>query len=153
MTWYYYSGKVPRPIQVKKGLSKIVRPRTKVEILELNQESKALIRKKELRVTGKDKTALPVADEPVIDVSVKKVVRKSELARKFAEKGVTSSPGMPPVAKYGPELTEAEQGIGAVKLDSGEKPLEDGAEEVDRDEKLPDDSKSGGNKKRRRRTD
>lgn len=156
MAWYYYSGKVARPIPVKRGLSKSVRPRSRVEILEETMEVKVLIRKGELRRTGKPKGAPSVADEPAANVAVKDVVEKSELAQKFAEKGKTTGPGIPPVAKDGPEMTEAELNTPAV--DKVAPPSEDGkasedvAEEVDRAGKLPDDVKKKGSKKRRRRT-
>lgn len=154
MAWYYYTGRVARPIPVKKGLSKSVRPNTKVEILELTAESEALIRKKELRRTGAPKCAKPVAEEPVTNVDVKKVVEKSDLAKMFAEKGFTKAPGMPPIAKAGPEMTEAELNAPKVEeadtSEDGEK-TDDDVEDVDRDEELPDDSNKKGKRKKRRR--
>jgi hypothetical protein len=163
MAWYYYSGRIARPIPVKKGLSKSVKPNTRVEILENSKEVAALIRKRELRLTGKPRGAGSVADEPVLNADVRSVVEKSELAMKFAEKGKTGSPGVPPVARGGQEQTHAELNISkvdkvapppsdeAVMAPSEEKQSSDGVEEVDQAEELPDDSKKKRKGIRRRR--
>lgn len=179
MSWYYYSGKTVRPVPVKKGLSKSVRPHSKIEILEMTMEAQALIRKKELRVTGKPKGAKSVADEPVPLKNIKDVVKIPERAISVAEKGATTSASMPPKTSSGkPQMTEgeikareiasqkkkdeaeknakaAESGEGvdpsSASDDRDEEKLPDGGEEVDQAEVLSDDKSVGKRTKKRRK--
>jgi len=122
MAWYYYAGKAVRSIQVKPGLSFAVRPHTKVEILEETTEARALIRKGELRRTGKVAGATPVSDIPVPEQKVEDVMEKSLLARKFAEKGKTTAPSIPPKSKNAQEMTEDEIRIREIVKDGQEGP-------------------------------
>lgn len=150
--WYYYSGKTVRPIPVKKGLSKSVRPNTKIEILEETVEVAALIRSGQLRITGRPPGAPSVAEAPVPQKKIEDVLGKSELAKRFAEKGKTKAAGIPPVSIRPPELTEAEAEISVEKTaESTETPIVDevGSENVDQDEELKDVD-SGKIRKRRR---
>ena len=156
MAWYYYTGKTVRPIPVKKGLSKAVRPHSRIEILEETIEVRALIRKGELRRTGKPKGATSVADEPVPEKTVKEAIGKSALARFFAEKGKTKAPSIPPVSKTGVELTEHEieaekmSGASPDKEEKEEDEASEDSEEVDDSVMLTDDSKRKGKRGRRR---
>jgi hypothetical protein len=128
MAWYYYTGTVPRPIAVKKGLSVSVRPYTKVEILDETLEVKALIRKKQLRRTGKPKGSDSVVDAPVTDTGVRVDVIKSDMAKVVAEKGKTSASGIAPVSKSEQEMTDGE--LGKVhKFESGEERKAEGIKE------------------------
>ena len=156
MAWYYYSGKTVRSIPVKRGLSKAVRPHSKIEILKETIEVRALIRKGQLRKTGKPKGAMSVIEEPIPDKTVKEVVDKSPLARFFAEKGKTKSSGIPPVSKTGIEMTEHElnvsggNAVSPVKMEKkdDEKTVES-AEEIDDAEVLTDDENRRKRGKRR----
>jgi hypothetical protein len=147
MPWYYYSGKTVRPIPVKKGLSRSVRPGRKIEISEITQEAQALISKKELRrcaPPGTQGKGMSIKDAPVPEKKLTDVLPKSEMARKFAEKGRTTSPGIPPKTSSGkPEMTEGEMQI----AENGTK-----AEPVDgvvEAESLPSDGKKKNKKGRR----
>lgn len=112
MPWYYYSGNISRPVPVKKGLSVSVRPHSKVEISEPNlTEIQALLRKGLLRRTGRPAGATSLVKEApvVVKGDIEKVTKKSELASRIAEKGVTGDPGKAPKKRKGkPELTEGE---------------------------------------------
>ena len=56
MSWYYYSGRVVRPVMVEKGRSVSVRPNTKVEIIdESTIEFKSLCRRGFFRRTSRPK--------------------------------------------------------------------------------------------------
>lgn len=144
MPWYYYSGKTVRPILVKKGLSKSTRPHKKVEILEITPEVQALIIKKELRRTSPPKGAESIADKPVAEIKIEEVVEKSELAKKFAEKGKTVSRSIPPKTKSGKqEMTEGE--LNVVK-----KGVDVPVDGVVEDESLPDVEGKKRKKKGRR---
>jgi len=169
MAWYYYSGTVVRPIPLKKGLSKSVRPKSKVEILEMTVEVQALIRKGQLRLTGKPKGAPSVADAPVPQKKVADVMGKSAMAKKIAEKGTTTSATIPPISKN-PEQTEGEQIAeekGQERGESGDdaeggdeneddedenssKKIADSAEEVDQAEVLNKNQKKKRIKRRRK---
>ena len=144
MPWYYYSGKTVRPIPVKKGLSKSVRPHKKVEILEMTLEVQALVNKRELRRTSPPMGAESIADKPVPELKVEDVVRKSELASRFAEKGKTISKGIPPKTKSGEqEMTEVEMNVAK----NGSSGPADGVVEA---ESLPKVEEKKGKKKGRR---
>lgn len=108
--WFYYSGNISKPIPVKKGLSISVRPHTKIEITEPGiREVQALIRKGLLRRTGRPVGVKPVEDMPTTTPEdIIRVTPKSELARKFAEKGVTKSKSQTPKKKGSVEMTEGE---------------------------------------------
>ena len=164
MGWYYYSGTVVRPIPVKKGLSKSVRPKSKVEILEMTPEANALIRKGQLRVTSRDKGAVPAAQVPVPQKTVADVVPKSDMAKNVAEKGVTTAATLPPKKPVGnPETTEgedaakakeeadrgADESAAAGEGDDASKKDEDGAEEVDQAEVLNENQRKKRVKRRR----
>jgi hypothetical protein len=107
MSWYYFSGHTVKPIRVSSTKSVAVRPNTKVEILEIVQETQALINAGILRRTGRPKGATSIADLPPRPiVRMRDVIQKSPLATYFAEKGVTTSKEMPPQKPVGaPEYT------------------------------------------------
>jgi len=109
MPWFYYSGNVPRSVQVKKGLSIALKPHSKVEIFDVNTpEVKALKKKGDLRLTSKPKGAVSLKDAPTMSAKdVEKVTPKSNLAKVVAEKGVTGKKGQTPKSKK-PEMTEGE---------------------------------------------
>jgi len=145
MGWYYYSGKVVRPIMIKKGRSVSVRPNSRVEVLdESTFEFKSLSRRGLLRRTGKPKN-LNVEEKPVPTKRVEDVVVKSDMAKSIAEKGVTKSKDVLPSSKI-VELTDGEETLG--------KDLEEDKEnvgDVDKAEELPlGEYKSKEGKKRRR---
>lgn len=110
MSWFYYSGNVTRSITIKKGLSVVAKPHSKVEILDANlPEVRALRRKGHLRVTSRPKDAKSVNDLPVMTgEDVKRVTSKSKLAGWVAEKGVAFSKGETPRSKN-PEMTDGER--------------------------------------------
>lgn len=114
MPWFYYSGNVPKPIPVKKGLSIAVQPHTRVEIFEPgSREVQALQKRGLLRRTGRPAGARSVIDEkPTTAEDIKAVTPKSAMALKIAEKGVTSDKGQAPKRPKGqPEMTEGELSI------------------------------------------
>lgn len=86
MAWYYYSGKIVRPIPVSKGKSVSVRTGSKVEILELTDESKALISKGELRITGRPKDAS--TDNSYGDTNIKNLIKESDMRKTFERKSI-----------------------------------------------------------------
>lgn len=111
MTWYYYSGRVVRPIMIEKGCSISVRPHTRVEILdESTLEFKSLYRRGFLRKTSRPKY-LEIEKKEIPTETVKDVVPKSKMAEVIAEKGVTVSKDIPPESKFNVEMTEGEQQI------------------------------------------
>lgn len=142
MPWYFYSGKIVRPIPVKRGVSVAVQPSSTVEILEETPVFRALYAKRLLRRTAKPKDFKSSSDIPVQTTRIEDVLPKSEMAKRIAEKGRTSSPNEPPTAKTGIELTEGEAAIVEKKTVEG---AYDSNAEV-----LPEkkDSKEG-NKRRR----
>lgn len=107
MAWYYYTGKVVQAVQIKRGLSKAVKPHTKVEIIDMTTDVQALIRQGLLRQTGKPKGAVSAESIVIPDVKLADVMPKSDMARFVAEKGVTSAPMVSPVSSK-VELTEGE---------------------------------------------
>lgn len=153
-----------RPIPVKHGLSKSVRPKSKIEILEVTAEVQALLRKGHLRLTGKPKGAQSVAEVPVPKQTVADVLKRSEMAGRIAEKGLTTSATIPPVSRN-PEMTDGElvadeKGSGEPQIfvmdnadaDDGELDSEsdaDGVEEVDQADMLNDNQKKRKIKRRR----
>lgn len=86
MAWYYYSGKIVRPIPVSRGKSVSVRTGSKVEILELTDESKALISKGELRITGRPKDAS--TDNSYGDTNIKNLIKESDMRKTFERKSI-----------------------------------------------------------------
>jgi hypothetical protein len=99
MSWYYYSGRVVRPVMVEKGRSVSVRPNTKVEIIdESTSEFKSLCRRGFLRRTSRPKN-LNVDKKNISDKTFKDVIKKSKMAKLIAEKGVTKAMDVPPVSK------------------------------------------------------
>ena len=97
MAWYYYSGRVTRPIRVCSTKSVAVRPNSKIEILEVTPDVQGLLRTGELRRTGRPLGAKSLEDQPPApQVRMQDVLPKSQLAQHFAEKGVTTSSSMPP---------------------------------------------------------
>lgn len=134
MSWYYYSGKVVRPIMIERGRSVSVRPNTKVEIIdESTIEFKSLCRKGVLRRTSRPKN-LEIEKKDIPTKTVKDVVPKSKMAKIIAEKGITISKDIPPESKFAIELTEGEQQIvesviveekGSIDVDQVEKSSED----------------------------
>lgn len=158
MTWYYHSGKTVRPIPVKKGLSKSVRPNSRVEILELTSESKALIRKHELTICGKPKGAKSIADEPIPSTDIAAAIGVTPMARSIAEKGKTTDSKIAPTTIGIPQMTEGELATGSATPLIEEENAEDvekkphiDREEVDQDEVLSDDSDNNKGKNKRRR--
>jgi len=115
MTWYYHSGNTVRPVLVKPGLSKSVRPKSKVEILHMTPEVEALIGKGLLRRVGKPKGSESVAKIVVNDKKIEDVVEKPQIAKNIAEKGATISKNIAPVAANGPEKTEGELAVEAAE--------------------------------------
>jgi hypothetical protein len=111
MPWYYNSGNVARPVQVKPGLTVSVRPHTKVEIVKMTPEAQALIRKGIFRRTGKPRGSKPVGDVKKDEPKIEDVVEKSPMAKNIAEKGKTSSKRKPPKPAKGKtvEMTEGEE--------------------------------------------
>ena len=111
MAWYFYTGSVVRPIPIKLGMSKSVRPNSKVEILELTIDAQALIRRGQLRLTAKPKVVPPASTESVSVVKLVDVLKTSLMAETFAEKGKSPDAGTPPVSAFGAEMTAAERGV------------------------------------------
>lgn len=113
MPWYYNRSNVTRPVQVKPGVTVAVKPHTKVEIVKMTPEAQALIRKGVFQRTGKPRNAKPVREPAKDEPKIEDVVGKSEMAKKIAEKGKTTSKNKPPKRKDGkPEMTEGEQEAG-----------------------------------------
>lgn len=80
MAWYYYSGKVAIPIQVKKGVSISIRPGRKFEALENTEQLENLKQRRLVTSTTPDKKAIPVEDMIVPVLKVKDVVAPSKFA-------------------------------------------------------------------------
>ena len=108
MAWYYYSGNIVRSIPVKAGLSKVAKPRSKIEIITETKEVQIMKKRGLLRRTSPVKGAVSVVSDPVEELKMEDVIQKSAMAKVVAEKGVTGSKGLPPTTKGNPEMTEAE---------------------------------------------
>lgn len=148
MPWYYYSGKVVRPIMIEKGRSVSVRPNTKVEIIdESTIELKSLCRRGFLRRTSRPKN-LEVDKKEISTKTVKDVVPKSKMAKTIAEKGITVSKDIPPESKFSVELTEGEQQLVENIKVEGKKVLN--VDQVDQVEELSEDTDKKIKIKRRR---
>jgi hypothetical protein len=144
MPWYYYSGKVVRPIMIEKGRSISVRPNTKVEIIdESTIEFKSLCRRGFLRRTSRPKN-LEVEKKEISTKTVKDVMPKSKMAKVIAEKGITVSKDIHPESKFIVELTEGEQQLVENIKVEGKESLN-----VDQVEELSDTDKKIKIKKRR----
>jgi len=134
MPWFYYSGNIPRSVEVKKGVSVAMRPHSKVEIKDVSLQSvQVMVRKGLLRRSGRDPSVASVIAtvHPVKAEDIVKATPKPHMAVNVAEKGVTSGPGMAPKSVKGAELTNGEKG-----LDDDSKPLvkadEKPAENIDK---------------------
>jgi hypothetical protein len=148
MPWYYYSGKVVRPIMIEKGRSVSVRPNTKVEIIdESTIEFKSLCRRGFLRRTSRPKN-LEVDKKEISTKTVKDVVPKSKMAKIIAEKGITVSKDIPPESKFSVELTEGEQQLVENIKVEGKEFLD--VDQVDKVEELSEDTDKKIKIKRRR---
>lgn len=122
MPWFYYRGRTIRPIQIKKGVSVAVRPKSYVEIKEMTKETRALVGNK-LQRKGRPHGMRSFVDEAPVE-NIEEEVPKSKLARFVAEKGITLSKEKPPVSKNGAEMVESEIAIdskGDVKEDQVDK--------------------------------
>lgn len=119
MPWFFYSGNIPRPVPIKKGVSIALVPHTKVEIVDANSpEVQALKRKGLLRVTGKPASAVSLAKVEAPVETVADVTPKSDMARSIAEKGVSKGKGETPKKAVGnPEMTEGELVSSEKKVD------------------------------------
>jgi hypothetical protein len=147
MPWYYYSGKVVRPIMIEKGRSISVRPNTKVEIIdESTIEFKSLCRRGFLRRTSRPKN-LEVEKKEISTKTVKDVMPKSKMAKVIAEKGITVSKDIHPESKFIVELTEGEQQLVENIKVEGKESLN--VDQVDQVEELSDTDKKIKIKKRR----
>ena len=109
MAWYYYSGNVARPIKVREGLSKSVKPHSKVEIQDMDHATRALKNKGLLVRTSRPKSIKPVGDGVGNEKNIEDVVVKSKLAMAIAEKGKTIDPAIAPVSVSGAEVTAVEE--------------------------------------------
>lgn len=109
MSWYYYTGKMVRPIMVSKHRSKAVRPNTKIEILEIIGDTQSLIDNGILRATGNPNINIKKVKKKIekAEKSLKEVLKASKFAASFAEKGKTSSAKIAPSSKN-PEFTAGE---------------------------------------------
>ena len=147
MAWYYHSGNVVRPVEVRPGVTVAVRPHSKVEVLHMTGATQVMIKKGMLRRTGKPKGSKPV-EVPKEELKMEDVLGKSPLAQKIAEKGSTVAKSIPPKPKKGGtvELTIGEQeGAKKGNVDTVE-PLsnEDASADVE------NEKKKGAAKKRRK---
>ena len=152
MSWYYYSGRVVRPVMVEKGRSVSVRPNTKVEIIdESTIEFKSLCRRGFFRRTSRPKD-LNIDKKNISDKTFKDVIKKSKMARLIAEKGVTIAMDVPPVSKVKVELTEGEMENISLDEMSEEKKVDIGDFlDVDQGEALPNIEIKKEEKKKKRR--
>jgi hypothetical protein len=80
MAWYYYSGKVAIPIQVKKGVSVSVRSGRKFEALENTEQLEKLKQRRLVTSTTPDKKAVPVESMVVPELNLKDSVEPSKFA-------------------------------------------------------------------------
>jgi len=80
MAWYYYSGKVAIPIQVKRGVSVSIRPGRKFEALENTEQLENLKQRRLVTSTTPDKKAVPVESMVVPELNVKDAVEPSKFA-------------------------------------------------------------------------
>lgn len=148
MAWYYYSGNVVRSIPVKAGLSRVVKPHSKIEIIAETKEFQAMKKRGLFRRTSPQKGALPGVAEDVAELKVEDVLQKSEMAKAVAEKGVTKSKGIAPTKPKGkPEMTEAELTSVRIKDDKKADVLKS---EVKVDSKKKKKKDKGGSKEQSR---
>jgi hypothetical protein len=77
MAWYYYSGKIAIPIEVKKGVSVSVRGGSKFEALEDTKQIEILKQRKVIRLTTPDKKAIPVELLKVPELKIEQVMKPS----------------------------------------------------------------------------
>lgn len=137
MAWFYYNGKVPAPIPVKKGLTISVRGGTKFEVLESTQELETLMQRGLVKQTTPDKKARPVASIDVPSMSVGDVMLPSKMVNMF--NGIVEAP-----------LEEVSEDVNAFVEKEVEKEV-DGTKEIE-DEALLGEDENGGRVKRRRKS-
>jgi len=128
MPWFYYSGPTPKSMPVKKGVSVAVRPHSRVEIFEPGvREIQALQKKGVLRRTGPPpRSERPVQGVVTTSADIKAVTPKSDMAKKIAEKGVTTDKGQAPKKPAGaPEMTEGELTVAAQEKAERDSPKKD----------------------------
>lgn len=80
MAWYYYSGKVAIPIQVKKGVSISVRPGSKFEALDSTEQLENLRQRRLIISTTPNKKAKPIESIIVPELKMSDVVAPSKFA-------------------------------------------------------------------------
>jgi hypothetical protein len=85
MAWYYYSGKVAIPIQVKKGVSVSVRPGRKFEALENTEQLENLKQRRLVTSTTPDRKAVSVESMVVPELKVADVMSPSKFASVFVD--------------------------------------------------------------------
>lgn len=98
MAWYYYSGKTVKPIPIKKGVSRAVRPYSKIEIEEWTLEAEALRRKRELRKVGspkKGKIETKVVSIDEIRNAIKETITANKLSDRIEEIGKINTEDKP----------------------------------------------------------
>lgn len=130
--WFFYNGNIARSVPVKKGVSVVVRPHSKVQIIDANNnEVQLLIKKGLFRRCGRPSSVVSMEDvEIVTKEKIEEVTEKSPMARKIAEKGVTNKKGMTPkFSGAKSEMTDSERKILLKKV------LKDSNNNVELDEK------------------
>lgn len=162
MAWYYYSGKIVRPIPVSKGKSVSVRTGSKVEILELTDESKALISKGELRITGRPKDAS--SDNSYGNTSIKNLIKESDMRKTFERKSIVMhsdvenesamlDDNLAPTDNASVDTTDIPESSnvddGASSVDEYVKDIEDDENlKIDQSDNIEEDEKRGRKKRR-----
>lgn len=118
--WYYYSGAVPRAVQVAPGRSVAVRRHSKVEIQVLTPEAAALVASGALVRTGRPAGAVPAAPAaPVTREAIAAAVAPPEWVRQTVDQGTAATPALaPPVPR---EAKQADAGAEGAADEGGKR--------------------------------
>jgi hypothetical protein len=140
MAWYYYSGKVAIPIQVKKGVSISVRPGRKFEALENTEQLENLKQRRLVTSTTPDKKAVSVESMVIPELKVRDTVAPS----KFAST-VVDVPKNKPV-----EEVIIQQPVNSNPVEKTTEELEEVTKEIEPDVPLGEDDNGKVGKRRRK---
>jgi|WetSurMetagenome_2_1015567.scaffolds.fasta_scaffold268772_1 hypothetical protein len=142
MAWYYYSGKVAIPIQVKKGVSISVRPGRKFEALENTEQLENLKQRRLVTSTTPDKKAVPVESMVVPELKVRDTVAPSKFASIFVD-----------ISKNKPveEVKEiVQQPVNSNPIEKTAEELEETTKEIEPEAPLGEDDNGKVGKRRRK---
>lgn len=106
MTWYYYSGRTPKPVPVKPGASISLRHGVTVEILMDSPELQTLVRKRELIRTGAPKGKRGADSIKTASDKLEDVLEKTDFSKVVNEMGSSRDSVAPVVDESTSETKE-----------------------------------------------